>query len=123
MQWFQIISHLSGLKSQGRHKFCKGGRKFSNGHYDLILLQIFFILISLNTKVPFILYTKLQPNIPSHSGEKVDFNGFAIFLRSIDAVVSEESQLNGLKSQGRRKLLTKTGGLTDGKPDAYVAHS
>ena len=24
------------------------------------------------------LHTKFQPNIPSHSGEKVDFNGFAI---------------------------------------------
>ena len=23
--------------------------------------------------------SKFQPNIPSHSGEKVDFNGFAIF--------------------------------------------
>ena len=39
----------------------------------------FFILISLNTKVPVILNRKFQPTIPSHSGEKVDFNGFAIF--------------------------------------------
>ena len=37
------------------------------------------MLISLSTNVPLILYTKIQPNIPSHSGEKVDFNGFAIF--------------------------------------------
>ena len=41
--------------------------------------NIFFTLISLNTKVPLILQTKFQPNIPSHSGEKVDFNGYAIF--------------------------------------------
>ena len=32
----------------------------------------FFILISLSTKVPLIIHTKFQPNIPSHSGEKVD---------------------------------------------------
>ena len=25
------------------------------------------------------LHSKYQPNIPSHSGEKVGFNGFAIF--------------------------------------------
>ena len=47
--------------------------KFSNGHCDLILLQIFFILISINTKVPLILHTKFQPNIPSHFGE-IDIN-------------------------------------------------
>ena len=33
----------------------------------------FFVLISLSTKVPLIIHTKFQPNIPSHSGEKVDF--------------------------------------------------
>ena len=71
MQWFQRISHLNGIKSQGRHKFCWGQRKFSNGHCDLIPLQIFFILISLGTKVPLIIHTKCQPNIQSHSGEKV----------------------------------------------------
>ena len=30
-------------------------------------------------KVPLIIHTKFQPNILSHSGEKVDFKGFAIF--------------------------------------------
>ena len=53
--------------------------EFSNGHCDLIPLQIFFILISVNTKDLLILHTKFQPNILFHSGEKVDFNGFAIF--------------------------------------------
>ena len=48
-------------------------------HCDPIPLQIFFIFISLSTKVPLIIHTKFQPNIPSHSGEKVDFNGIAIF--------------------------------------------
>ena len=33
------------------------------------LPQIFFILISVNTKVPLILHTKFQPNILSHFGE------------------------------------------------------
>ena len=42
------------------------------GHCDLILLQIFFILIILKTKVPLMLHTKFQLNIPSHSREKVD---------------------------------------------------
>ena len=39
----------------------------------LILLQIFFLLISLNTSIPLILHTKFQPNISSHSGE-IDLN-------------------------------------------------
>ena len=72
MQWFQRISHLNGLKSQGR-------RKFSNGHCDLIPLRIFFILITPSTKVPLIIHTEFQLNIPIHSGEKDDFNGLAIF--------------------------------------------
>ena len=41
-----------------------------------------FYLIVLKTKVPLMLpikYTKYMPNIPSHSGEKVDFIGFTIF--------------------------------------------
>ena len=56
-----------------------GRRKFSNGHCDLIPLQIFFILIPINIKVLLILHTKLQPNIPSRSGENDDFISFAIF--------------------------------------------
>ena len=54
-------------------------RKFSNNDCDLIPLQIFFILISIDIKVLLILHTKFQPNIPSHSGENGDFNSFAIF--------------------------------------------
>ena len=39
-------------QSHDRRKFCLGRRKFSNGHCDLIPLQIFFfILTSMNTKV------------------------------------------------------------------------
>ena len=53
--------------------------KFSNSHCDLILLQIFFILVSLSIKVPLILHTKFQPNIPSRSGENGNFNSSAIF--------------------------------------------
>ena len=41
--------------------------------------RFFFILISLSTKVSLIIHTKFQLNIPSHSGEKVDFHGLAIF--------------------------------------------
>ena len=41
--------------------------------------HFFFHLIILKTKVPLMLHTKYQPNIPSHSGEKVDFTSFAIF--------------------------------------------
>ena len=37
------------------------------------LPQIFFILISVNTKVPLILHTKFQSNILSHFGE-MDLN-------------------------------------------------
>ena len=49
------------------------------GHCSLILLQIFFILISINIKVLLIFHTKFQPTIPRHSGENDDFNSFAIF--------------------------------------------
>ena len=78
------------------------------------------------------LHAKYQPYIPYRSGENVDFIGLAMFsigdylgfssilnfiilkhkvwsccmgnLRTIDAVVSENKPLNGLESQGRRKL-------------------
>ena len=56
-----------------------GYGEFSNGHCDLIPLQIFFILILINIKVLLILHTKSQLNILSRSGEKGDFNSFAIF--------------------------------------------
>ena len=69
----------NGLKCQGRRKFFKGRRKFSNGHSDLIPLQNFFILISVNIKILLILHTKFQLNIHSHSGENDDFISFAIF--------------------------------------------
>ena len=51
------------------------GLKFSNGHCDLILRQIFLILISINFKVLLTLHTKFQPNIPTHSGER-DLNAW-----------------------------------------------
>ena len=63
----------------GRRKIFYDRRKFSNGHCDLIPLQLFFILIPINIKVLLLLHTKFQPNIPSHSGENGDFNSFAIF--------------------------------------------
>ena len=51
---------------------------FQNSNCDLIPLQIFFILISINLKVLLILHTK-EPNIPCCSGENDEFNSFAIF--------------------------------------------
>ena len=54
-------------------------RKQDVGHCDLNLQTIFFNLIILKSKVPLMLHTKYQPNIPCHSGEKVEFTGFAIF--------------------------------------------
>ena len=63
----------------GQNKTCKQ----EVGHCDLILQQIFFfILVILIIKVPLMLYTKFQPNIPCGSGEKVDFIGLAIFRNS-----------------------------------------
>ena len=59
--------------------FFKGQVKFSNGQCDLIRLQIFFILISINIKVLLIFHTKFQPNIPSRSGENGNFISFASF--------------------------------------------
>ena len=73
----------NGLKCQVRHKFFKGRCKFSNGHCDLIMLQIFFILISINIKVLLMLHTKFQPNIPSCSGENGNFISFAMFSNGI----------------------------------------
>ena len=53
-------------------------RKQEVGHCDLILQPIFFNSIILKSKVASMLHKKYQPNIPCHSGEKVDFIGFAI---------------------------------------------
>ena len=39
-----------------------------------------FILIPINIKVPLVFHTKIQPNIPSPSGENDDFNTFAILV-------------------------------------------
>ena len=50
------------------------------GHCDQILQPIFFNLIILKSKVLFMLHTKYQPNIPRHSGEKVDFILVMLFL-------------------------------------------
>ena len=54
-------------------------RKQEVGHCDLILQPFFFNSIILKSKVPLMIHTKYLPNIPCHSGEKVDFTGFAIF--------------------------------------------
>ena len=40
----------------------------------------FFIIIILNTKVPLMLQSTLQPIIFNGSGEKVDFDVFAILV-------------------------------------------
>ena len=45
--------------------------KFSNGYFDLIPQQIFFILTFLTTKVPLMLPTKFQHNISSHISNKI----------------------------------------------------
>ena len=54
-------------------------RKQKVGHCELILQPIFFNLKILKSKVPVMLHTKYQPNIPCHSGVKVDLIGFAVF--------------------------------------------
>ena len=61
------ISHLNGLKCQGRCEFSLGLPKFSNGHCDLILSHFFVILIPIN--ILLMLTTKYQPNILSHFRE------------------------------------------------------
>ena len=48
--------------------FARVDVNFLNGHCDLILLQSFFILISINIKV-LIFHAKFQPNIPRYFGE------------------------------------------------------
>ena len=67
-------------------------RKQKVGHCDLILQQFFFILIILKSKDPLMLQSKYQLNIRCHSGEKVDFIGFAIF--SIDSHLGFSTTLN-----------------------------
>ena len=52
---------------------------FSNGHGDLIPLQIFFSLITINFKILLILHAKFKLNMPCCSGENGAFNSFAIF--------------------------------------------
>ena len=59
-----------------------GRRKFSNGHCNLIPLQIFFIFIPIDIKGLLIFHTKFQLNIFNRSGEKDDFISFAIFSNS-----------------------------------------
>ena len=66
-------------------------------HCDLFPLQIFFILISMCIKVPLILHIKFQQNIPSHSGGKVGFHGFAIFSISGHLGFSTRLTSTGLK--------------------------
>ena len=53
--------------------------------------------ISLSSKVPLIKHTKFQPNILTHSGEKVYFNGFAIFSIGGHLGFSTRQTFTGLK--------------------------
>ena len=66
------------LKVRVYVNFAGVGVNFQTVTVTLFRYRFFFILISLSTKVPIIIHTKFQPNIQSHSEEKVDFNGFAI---------------------------------------------
>ena len=61
------------LNARVNVNFARIDVNFKNGHFDLVLISFFFILISVSTKVPLILPTKFQPNIPSHFGE-MDLN-------------------------------------------------
>ena len=45
----------------------------------LLCCDFFFIFIILNTKVPLMFQSNLYPIIFNGSGEKVDFDGIAIF--------------------------------------------
>ena len=66
---------------------------FSNGHCDLILLPIFFILITIKIKVLLISHTKFQPNILSQFGEmdlnaRVNVNFFRVAVNFQTAIVT-----------------------------------
>ena len=54
-------------------------RKQEVGHWPNSATIFFFNLIILKSKVPLMLRTKYQPNIPCNSGEKVEFIIFSIF--------------------------------------------
>ena len=56
-----------------------------------------FILIPLSTKISLKIHTKFQPNILSHSGDNVDFNGFAIFSIGGHLGFSTRLHFTGLK--------------------------
>ena len=45
----------------------------------LLCCDFFFIFIILNTKVPLMFQSNLEPIMSNGSGEKVDFDGIAIF--------------------------------------------
>ena len=72
--------------------FVKVNVNISNGHFDLILIQIIFIFISFNIKVLLVFHTKCQPNTPSHFGTNADFIGFASF--SIGGHLEFSARLN-----------------------------
>ena len=57
----------------------------------------FFILIPINIKVPLILHTKFQPNIPSRSGENDNFISFAIFSNGCHLEFSNQLNFTILK--------------------------
>ena len=75
VQWFQ----RNGLKRQSGRKFCKGWRKFSNCHCDLILYFCFYFDIS-------------HYQGPTYTQDRISAKYTKPFWR------------NGLKCQGRRKF-------------------
>ena len=85
------------LKAQVDVNFARADVNFQTVIVTLCCCRYFFILISLSTKVPLILHTKFQPNIPSHSGEKVDFDGFASFCIGSHLGFSTKLNFTGLK--------------------------
>ena len=69
----------NGFKCLGRRNFFKVNANFQTAIVTLFHYRLFFNLISISIKVPLILHTKFQPNMPSQSGENDDFISFAIF--------------------------------------------
>ena len=64
-------------------------RKQEVGHCDLILQPILFNSIILKSKVPLMPHTKYQPNIPCHSGEKVDL--LVLLFLALAAILDSQS--------------------------------
>ena len=86
------------LKARVNVNFARVDIYFQNGHCDLINSAIdFFILISVNTKIPVILHTKFQANIPSHSGKQLISMVLLFFSISSHLGFSTRLTFTGLK--------------------------